>query len=187
MPQNSVITNFVPAFAGMNADTSNTGDNYLTRHSGESTLQIPFGRLVLAGSTDQLAVSFTTAASLRKMLGIVEYNAFNSFAGTTGVGQLGTVADSNGNIGLLPTATLRVKYRGRLWVPITEDVDPSANVRVSFDATGGGIGTFRKTASAGHTVDLSKFCRWFNTQTVAGLGVAVLDFDFRMVGLATAD
>lgn len=182
MPQNLVIANLSPAFPGMNADSSDNGDNYMSRSSGETTLQIPFGRIVIAGSTDQLAVSFTTAASLRKILGIVAYNAFNQITS-----QLGNSPDSNGNTGLVPTANLRIKYRGRLWVPITEDVDPSAAVRASIDATGGGIGTFRKTASAGHTVNLSSFCRWYNTQTVAGLGCAVLDFDFRMVGLTAAD
>jgi hypothetical protein len=183
MPQNTVITNFVSAFPGMNADSSDSGDNYLSRFSGETTLQIPFGRAVMTGTSDKLAVSLTSAANVRKLLGIVAFNAFNQIAS-----QLGNVADSNGNIGLVATAPLRVKYRGRLWVPITENVDPTLGVRVSIDATGGGIGTFRATASAGHTIDLSKFCSWFGTYaTTANGSAAVLDFDFRMKGLATAD
>lgn len=182
MPQNSVQTNFTAAFPGMNADSSDNGDNYLSRASGETTLQIPFGRAVMVGSSDKLAVSLTSAANVRKILGIVAYNAFNQITS-----QLGNVADSNGNIGLVAGAPLRVKYRGRLWVPITQDVDPTLGVRVSINATGGGIGTFRATASAGNTIDLSKCARWFNTQTSAGLGCAVLDFDFRLIGLATAD
>jgi hypothetical protein len=181
MPQTSVIANMIAGFPGMNADASDSNDNYLTRVSGETTLQIPFGRLVMIGSTDNLAVSFTTGANVRKMLGVLAYNAFNQITS-----QLGNVADTNGNIGLVAGAPMRIKYRGNLFVAITENVDPSLDVRASIDATGGGIGTFRTTTSAGHTVLLSKFCRWNGTYTAAQ-GFASLGFDFRMAANAVAE
>lgn len=181
MPQSSVIANMVAAFPGMSGDASDSNDNYDTRVSGETTLQLPFGRMVMHGASDNACVSATSAANMRKFLGVVAYNAFNQIAN-----QLGNVADSNGNIGLLAGAPVRIKRRGRIWVAITENVDPTLGVRVSIDATGGGIGTFRATSSAGHTVDLSKFSRWVFTNTSAQ-GFGLLDYDMRMIGLASAD
>lgn len=180
MPQSSVSAFMAVAFPGMNADASDSGDNYDTRVSGETTLQLPFGRMVMAGTTDNLVVSLTSAANVRKMLGVVAYNAFNQIAS-----QLGNVADSNSNIGLVAGAPVRIKHRGRIYVAITENVDPTLVVRVSIDATGGGIGTFRTTASAGHTILLSG-ARWANTATSA-LGFAILDFEGRAFGASTAD
>jgi hypothetical protein len=180
MPQSSVNAFMTVAFPGMNADSSDSGDNYDTRVSGETTLQLPFGRMVMAGSNDNLVVSLTSAANVRKMLGVVAYNAFNQITS-----QLGNVADSNGNIGLVAGAPVRIKRRGRIYVAITENVDPTLVVRVSIDATGGGIGTFRTTSSAGHTILLSG-ARWAGTFTSAQ-GFAILDFEGRAFGASTAD
>jgi hypothetical protein len=181
MPQGTVINAPIAAFPGMNADTSDSGDNYISRVSGETTLQIPFGRAVLQGATDGTCVSLTTSANLRKILGVVAYNAFNQIPS-----QLGTVADANSNIGLLAGAPVRIKQRGRLYVAITENVDPSLTVRLSIDATGGGIGTFRTTTSAGHTILLSNCAKWGGTFTSVQ-GFAILDYDFRMIAGATAE
>ncbi len=184
MPQTSVIANMARAFAGMNADSSDSADNYLSRLSGETTLQIPFGRAVLQSSaSDDLALSCTSAsaANMRRLLGILAYNPFNQITS-----QLGNVADANGNIGLVAKAPLRIKYRGSLWVAITENVSPDLGVRISIDATGGGIGTFRASASAGHSISIGSFAKWTGTH-LAATGYGLLSFDFRMVGLATAD
>lgn len=181
MPQGTVITTMIAGFPGMNADTSDSNDNYISRMSGETTLQIPFGRVVMQGATDRLCVSLTSSANLRKILGVVAYNAFNQIPS-----QLGTVADSNGNIGLIAGAPVRIKQRGRIYVAITENVDPTLTVRLSIDATGGGIGTFRTTTSAGHTILLSNCSKWAGTFTSAQ-GFALLDYDFRMIAGGTAE
>lgn len=181
MPFQTVATSSAAAFPGVNIQSNDSGDNYLSRISGETTLQIPPGRAVMQGTSDNLAVSLTSAANVRKFLGVLIYTPFRA----PGIEQ-GIVADSNGNLGIMPGGELRIKYRGDVYVQITEDVDPTLGVRVSIDSTGGGIGTFRASASAGHTIDLSKLAVWRGTFTAAG-GFAWLSFDARLIGLATAD
>lgn len=189
MPQSTVITNFAGAFPGMDPDGSgsNAGDAIITRVSGETTLQIPFGRAVLQSlSADSLATSATSLTNPRLLLGVLQYNAFNQITS-----QLGNAADTNGNIGLQPQAALRIKKRGRLYVALVVDnVTPNSPVRVAVDATGGGtaagIGAFRATSSAGHTINVSSFCKWVTTALASG-GVGLLDYDFTLSGLATAD
>ena len=73
MPQSTVITALVAAFPGMSADASDGTDNYITRISGETTLQLPFGAIVMQGTNDDQCVSFTSQTG--KPLGIVAYSA----------------------------------------------------------------------------------------------------------------
>lgn len=188
MPQNSVIVNFAGLLPGMDPDgRSVTGDQIITRVSGETALQIPFGRAVLQSTADdRAALSATSAATPRLLLGILQYNAFNQLNV-----QLGITADTNGNIGMLPKSALRIRKRGVLAVSlVVDDVTPSSAVRIAIDATGGGaatgIGAFRATSSAGHTINVSSFCKWIATSTAAS-GVGLLEFDFTLSGLATAD
>lgn len=179
MPQSSVITAMVAAFPGMNADNSDSGDNYLSRVSGETTLQLPFGHAVMQGTNDDQCVSCTSQTP-GQLLGIVAYSAANQIDT-----ELGTVADSNGNLGIKPGMTVQIKYRGRLWVKTDEGVDPTSAVKIRTSSVSSvGPGSFRKTALATHTLDISKFARYCGTYAS---GFAMLDFDFRMSGSFTAD
>ena len=99
-----------------------------------------------------------------------------------------TVADSNGNIGLLPNITVQIKRRGRAWVAIDENVTPTSHVRARTTRVSGfGPGTFRASASAGVTNDFSKAANWCGTYTAAS-GIGLLEFDFTgAFSLMTAD
>jgi hypothetical protein len=187
MPQSSVTTSFAVAFPGMNGDASDSGDNYLSRLSGETTVQIPPGVVVMQAATpsDSTAQLVTTAVRTApgalRMLGVLAYNPFNNIAN-----QLGNVADANGVIGLQPKAPLRIKYRGALYVFTDEAVNPALRVRIRTGSPGSGIvaGTFRTSAIGGDSMDLTPFCRWGGTFAA---GFALLSFDFRMAGSALID
>lgn len=180
MPQSSVIVALVAAFPGMNADSSDGTDNYVTRISGETSLQLPFGALVMQGTNDDQCVSFTSQTGVP--IGIVSYSAAYQINH-----ELASVADSNGNLGLLPLTTIGLKKRGKMWVIIDENVNPTSTVRVRTTRVSNvGPGTFRASSSAGVTNNLSKFCKWAGTYTAAS-GVGLLEFDFTMSANMTAD
>lgn len=182
MPQSTVIIKPVAGFPGMEP-TSEQGQNVKTRLSGETTLQLPFGAAVSQVTTDdRLCVSFD---GTKPLIGLVVYSAAYQIAH-----ELSNVADSNGNIGLVPGATVGVKTRGSLWVQIDEDVDPTKHVRVRNNNTGAAVGPgcFRASAVSTHTWDLSAFAKWSGTYPASGK-VALLEFDFTMAGFGagTAD
>ena len=182
MPQSSVITQLVAAFPGMNGDSSDSTDNYISRTSAEAANQLAFGTLVMQGATDDACVALTTQTS-QKILGVVAYQA------TYAPGfQTGTVADANGNLGLLPKATVLIKRRGLMWVQIDENVTPTSAVRARVNAVGAGVGPgiFRASASGGNTIVLSSFCKWQGTYTAASKA-GLLAFDFLMSNLGTND
>lgn len=183
MPQNDVTTSYPVAFVGMNPDNSDTGDNYISRVSTETTKQIPCGAVVMEDSANYGigCKQFTSQSGIP--LGVVPYSA--SFQINH---ELASVADSDGNLGIVGGTNIPIKRRGRLWVAIDEDVTPASAVkaRTSVVATFG-PGTFRKTALATHTVDFSKFARWCGSYTAA-IGYGLLEFDFTAAGnLMAAD
>lgn len=182
MPQNSVITQFAAAFPGMNGDSSDSTDNYISRTSAEAANQLPFGTLVMQGTTDDACVALTTQTA-QKILGVVAYQA--TYA--PGI-QLGTAVDANGNLGVMPKASLLIKKRGTAWVQIDENVTPTSAVRVRVNAVGSGVGPgcFRASASVGNTVALSSFCKWQGTY-LATSKAGLLSFDFTMSALGTND
>ncbi len=175
-----MITALVAAFPGMNADTSDTGDNYISRVSGESALQLPFGHCVMQGTADNQCVSFSSQTGVP--LGVVAYSAANQIST-----ELANVADSNGNLGLKPKATILIKKRGRLWVKIDENVTPASAVRCRTTCVSTvGPGSFRASASAGVTNAFTKFAKWEGTYLAAD-GVGLLSFDFTMFANMSVD
>lgn len=183
MPQGSVINTYVAAFVGMEPNTMRVGDNYVTRVSSEATNQIAFGTCVKEGATKGVNCLALAGQASTVLVGIVPY------ASAYQVGkELGTVADANGNLGLLPLVDVSIKRRGQLWVQIDEDVSAGDAVKVRTAAVGGGVGpgTFRKTAVGGNTIDLSKFAKWVGVNLLAN-GFGLLEFDFTMSAGATND
>lgn len=184
MPQTTVSTLYAVAFVGMEPDSANqTGDNYISRTSTETTLQIPFGTVVKDDAANKGTGCKAMAAQADLPLGIVPYSATYQINK-----ELSQTADANGNIGLLPAVAVQIKRRGRLWVQIDEDVADGDAVRYRVNAVGSGVGPgcFRKTASAGNTVDMSKFARWVGTNLAAN-GFGLLEFDFTMQSNKSSD
>jgi hypothetical protein len=183
MPQSTVTNTFAAAFVGMEPDTARAGDEYISRTSTETTLQIPFGTVVKDDASNKGTGCKVMAAQSDLPLGIVPYAAAYQIAN-----ELGNVADSNGNIGLKGGVAVQIKRRGRLWVQIDEDVADGDAVRYRVNAVGSGVGPgcFRKSSSAGNTVDMSKFARWVGTNLAAN-GYGLLEFDFTMQSNKSSD
>ncbi len=180
MPQTDVTTTFATAFVGMNPDNSDSGDNYITRMSSETTLQIPFGVVVVQGTNDDQCKNVSAQSDIP--LGVVVYGAYQINL------ELSKVADSNGNLGMLANTAIRIKRRGRLWVQIDENVATGNAVKYrSANASAGvGPGTFRKSAVGSNTVDISKFAKWCGT-FLAATGYGLLEYDFTMQANKTSD
>lgn len=182
MPQSTVTINYAGAFVGMDPDNSLTGDNFINRVSTETTKQIAFGMVVMEDSSNY-GVGCKQYTSAGIPLGVVPYLASYQVGH-----ELATVADTDGNLGILPGTNVTIKRRGRLWVAIDEDVTPANAVRARLtDVSTFGPGTFRKTSGSGTTVDFSAFCRWTGSYTAAS-GMGEIEFDFTAAGkLAVAD
>lgn len=183
MPQSTVTVSFGAAFVGFDPDNSVNSDNYISRVSTEATAQIPFGTVVAEDASNYGVGATAAKAQASVPLGILP----QSDAYQKGF-ELATIADANGNIGLLPGTNMTIKRRGRLWVQIEEDVTPANVVKYRVNAVGAGVGpgSFRKTASAGNTVDISKFAKWCGSYTAAN-GFGLLEFDFTMQANKTSD
>ena len=183
MPQSSVSTLYPTAFVGMEPDGAKDGDQYLTRISTETTLQLPFGVVVKDDAANKGVGCKAMAAQADLPLGVIPYAAAYQINK-----ELSQTADANGNIGLLPTITVQIKRRGRLWVQIETDCADGDAVKYRVNALGSGVGpgSFTKTASAGNTVDISKFARWVGTNLAAN-GYGLLEFDFTMQANKTSD
>lgn len=180
MPQTDLTTSFAVAFAGMAADASDSTDNYISRASGETVKQIAFGMAVMQGVNDDQCLQLTSQTPV--LLGIAAYSAAYAINK-----ELATIADSDGNLGLLPQTVIQIKKRGAIWVTIDENVDPTAAVRVRTSVVSTvGPGTFRKSALATHTIDLSKFAKWSGTYLATGK-IGKLEFDFTMAAGLVAD
>lgn len=183
MPQSTVTNLPAVAFPGLEPDIARAGDEYISRTSTETTLQLPFGTVVKDDSAAKGIGCKAMAAQADLPLGIVPYSASYQIAN-----ELGNVADTNGNLGLKGAVAVQIKRRGRLWVQIDEDVTDGDAVKYRVNAVGAGVGPgcFRKTASAGNTVDISKFARWVGSNTAAN-GFGLLEFDFTMQSNKTSD
>jgi hypothetical protein len=183
MPQTSVGTLYPVAFVGMEPDGAKSQDEYTSRVSTETTLQIPFGTVVKDDASNKGVGCKVLAAQADLPLGIVPYKADYQIDH-----ELATVADSNGNIGLKGGTQILIKRRGRLWVQIETDCadGDAVRYRVNNASTGVGPGSFTKTSSAGNTVDISKFARWVGTNLAAN-GWGLLEYDFTMQSNKSSD
>lgn len=88
--------------------------------------------------------------------------------------------------GLTPGTVFGVLVKGRCFITTTEAVVPTDHVRVQMVAEGGHpVGTVRKTASAGKTIDITPLARWIKGAGAAA--TAEIEVDLTNIALATAD
>lgn len=139
--------------------------------SAEASAEIPFGRMVQKGTTDDSALILAGAAAT-DLIGIVAF-------------RQGYSKDVDlGLTGLKPKATLELVRKGVVWV-IAEDavVAHTTAVRVRHTVGAGAIGRFRGAAVAGQTFLLTGV-KW-RTSASAGQ-LAMLEIDMAAL-TATAD
>jgi hypothetical protein len=172
MPQTSVSSDPAAAFPGMLGDVRpKATDSFI---NGEASAEIPFGFAVCQGTLDNEALLPAAAGDRLKLLGVVQHShAYNKD------NELGTA-------GLKPEVTMNVLANGRIWVALDEDVTPASAVRVRHTAVSLGKGSFRASAVANGTFDISKFARWCGTYTAAA-GFGQLEIDVTSRAHATAD
>lgn len=178
MPQTSVLTNAVAAFAGLLADSGRdmNSDTYV---QSEASLQMQFGTMVMQGVADNAAL-ILTAGNVLKIIGAVQYS------GAYQKGQeVGTVADANGKLGILPNTLFNVLKRGRMWVLCEEAVTPASVVRVRCTNAGNGAGTFRTTSAGAGLSMLLVGARYLDTAGIGGF--SRVEFDILQRNTWTAD
>jgi hypothetical protein len=172
MPQTSVSSDPAAAFPGMIGDVRPKAVDSCI--NGEASAEIPFGHAVIQGTLDNEALLPALGTDGIKLLGIVLHShAYNKD------NELGTT-------GLKPEIAMSVLAAGRVWVPIDENVTPASAVRVRHTTASLGKGSFRASASAGATFDISKFARWVGTH-LAATGYGLLEIDVTGRAVATAD
>lgn len=136
----------------------------------EASAEIPFGVCVAQGSTDRSALKL--AAVTDDLVGIVMFR--QGYADTI---ELGTT-------GLMPGVTMEVLDEGECWVIVEDDVTPASAVYTRAVVAGAEIaGAFRDTTDASDLIDVSAFCRFVSTSTLAADGttkIAKLRFNFTM-------
>lgn len=172
----TAVTDSLAGYAGQLADT---GEAETKSFLVEGATEVPFGALVVHGTAGNQGKAPAAAADVTyaKVLGILKHS--HAYAKDTELGDTG----------LKQYATGSAVTEGRIRVACSEAVDPSAAVRVRADTNAGsdallGPGTFCKTASAGHTVALTKGARWISTTT--GADFPILEIDVNSLTL-TAD
>lgn len=178
MPQTSVLTAPVAAISGQLADTGRDM-NLASYFSQEAALQMQFGTIVMQGAADY-GCNVLTAGNVAKILGAVVYDASYQKGN-----ELGSVVDANGKLGILPTITMNLLKRGRMWVLVEEAVTPSSAVRVRCTNAGNGAGTFRTTSAGGGLSMLLVGARYLDTAGINGF--ARVEFDVLFRNAYTAD
>lgn len=138
--------------------------------NGEASAEIRFGICVAQGSTDKSAIKL--AATSDKLVGVTMFR--HGYAPSI----------QTGDTGIKPGVAMEVMDEGELWVIVEEDVTPSSTPYVRAVATGDEIaGAFRDTSDGSDTIDVSHFCRFVSTSTLAADGttkIAKLRFNFTM-------
>lgn len=178
MPQTTVLLNAVASFPGVLGDIG-LDQQKASYFSQEAALQVQFGTAVMQGAQDQGA-NILTAGNVLNIIGVAVYSA--SFQ--RGI-ELGTVADANGKLGLLPNTQFNVLKRGRIWVLCEEAVTPASLVRVRCTNAGNGAGTFRTTSAGGGLSMVLTGARYLDTAGIGGL--SRVEFDVLQRRTWTAD
>ncbi len=164
----SVSQSVPAAFPGMQA-TANHGSvsSYV---NSEASAEIRFGIMVGQGAADKTALLL--AANTDKVVGVTRFR--HGYVDTI---ELGTT-------GLKPKVVMDVADVDELWVIVEEDVTPASPVHVRAVAAGAEIaGAFRGSADGGDTIDVSHFCQFRSSSTLAPDGttkVAKLKFNITM-------
>lgn len=138
--------------------------------NGEASAEIRFGIAVAQGSTDKSAIKL--AATSDKLVGVVMFR--HGYADTIELGDTG----------IKPGVVMEVLNEGECWVIVEEDVTPASAPLVRAVASGSEIaGAFRDTSDGSDLIDVSHFCRFVSTSTLAADGttkIAKLRFNFTM-------
>lgn len=178
MPGQSTVALFTPGFPGMIADATFLKDvaSYV---SSETTNQIPWGVMLMQGTTDAGAL-LPTVGNVNRLIGICTYSA-----ATQVNTEMGSVADVAGRIGILPGIQFGVSRRGRLWVQVEEAVTTASPVRIRNTVAGNGTGTFRTTSAGVGLSMLLVGCRYLDTAVANG--ICRVEFDMLLRNQFTAD
>jgi hypothetical protein len=132
--------------------------------SAESTAEIPFGRMVQYGVTEQLMLVLAGASPV-DLAGIL------TTEGGPHVPEL-----SIGDTGLKPKFTGRVMRKGVIWVFAETGNAPGDEVHVRHTIdTGKLVGNFTKTADSGKSFEITNGARWAKTTTAEGLTMLEID------------
>jgi hypothetical protein len=145
--------------------------------NAEASASIAQGLAVVQGTGDRDGK--IPSAQNGVLIGVAAFG--HAFARSYGsvVGQI----DENG---YTPGTSFPLLKRGVIIVTPTENVNPALPVRVQMIAnTGKAAGTFRTTADAAKSVDISAFAKWRSTGTAGN--PTELWVDFNNAGLAVAD
>ncbi len=169
--QTSVTATMATAFAGMLAD-SNDMKRASSKVSEEASAEIPFGVMLCRGTDKDngaLLLNTSAAAMASAMVGVVVHD--HAYAKDVELGDTG----------LKPKVSLNVLTHGRIYVQPEETVHPGDAVRVRAVATGDEVfGTFRTTADAADTVNITSFARWVTSGTSSTPAVLELDMTYAL-------
>lgn len=180
MSQTSVNNKQPLALAGMWADLFGAVEGaVLSKSNAEASAEIPFGVMVIRGSTDTSAKLLNTSAAAMVatplMIGISHWH--HSYANPS------EVSDNNK---ITPGTAFGVATSGHIYVYPEDNVTPASDVRVRVVVTGNEVaGAFRGAADTTDCVDISAFARWLTSG--GPTQAAVLEFDMSNVSLAVAD
>lgn len=177
--QTTVAAKMTIAYPGLISDAAHNKD-VASAVSEEASAEIAFGRMVKKGTADSGALIPT--ANTNRMLGVVVHShAYEK-------------DQELGDTGLKPKITMGVMRHGRIFVEVDEDVTPTDAVRLRCDTNGGTVpGVFCKSASAGHTLNLSPLAAWVSSSFAytppggSATKVAELELDITNISAATAD
>ena len=158
--QTSYSTYFLPAFAGMLADTFSAHD-YLHGKQAEVSAEIPFGVVVARGATENACE--LVAATNDVLVGVVMHShVYDPYT------DLGTV-------GLKPNTMLNVANKARIWC-LTETAFTDGQRGFVRYAGTGQKGAIRNAAVTNETIDLGTKVRAVGTHNS---GLAVFEVDFQ--------
>lgn len=170
IPQTSVTVSPQVAYAGLVGDGAPVVAASLA--NANASAEIPFGCMVKRHATS-FDLCDVLGATSDKLAGIVihaqDYQRTNEL----------------GSTGIKPKTVMSVLEQGHIWVVCDEAVVPGDAVRVRTSAAGGGLGTFRKSAVAGNSINISTFAQWVDYDSTSGL--ALLSIDMRQSASAVAD
>lgn len=177
--QTSVLNRFALAVEGNLSDDSMTKDA-LSKVSEEASAEIPFGRMVKAG-TDAKDVKLMTATN-NKLVGISMFN------------QCYAKPQELGDLGMKPKMVFNVLNKGRIFVRVEDAVTPASEVHVraitggtnGYGASGAeSAGAFRGTADSTDTIDISAFAKFMGAAAAGEL--VELEIDMTNASQALAD
>ena len=164
----TAVSDMAVAYAGMLSGIEPTVKrSYINE---EASTEMPFGVMVKQGTSFNECKLMAAQADVANSVGVVLHS--HAYAKDNELGDTG----------LKRYATANVLREGEVVVYVSEAVAVGGAVRVRADANAGagallGPGTFCTTASATHTVLLTKGARWMKGTSGAGFARLRVDLD----------